>query len=42
MRANRENNPRFKIIFAMFAQRKVAFPFEGEENCKQFGAAGDG
>ena len=27
--ANREDNPRFKIIFAMFARRKEGFPSGG-------------
>ena len=30
MRANREDNPRFKIIFAMFARRKEGFPSGGK------------
>ena len=35
MRADREDIPRFKVLFALFAHRKEGFP-SGEENCKQF------
>ena len=40
MRADRKSKPQHKMIFALFAQRKEGFP-SGEENCKQFVAAGD-
>ncbi len=41
MRASHESNPRFKVLFTLFAQCKEGFPFEEEENCEQFVAVGD-
>ena len=33
---------KFEALFIKLAEPTEAFPFEGEENCKQFDAVGDG